>query len=438
MEAVLEELRSLREKVEGMEGASVERHKHRRKHRNRESRRKNGGERHSDRGASRRDRESSKNSRYRHSGERSSHKSDRRTSHKKSSYRSRSPLRRDNKKSDGERYPENSRGTSRQEYDKSRDSCSDPQSYYSDYEEQTDSNFRSSSCQSTLTRSCSTDTVPDSPKNKDENNETKTDDNKENKKEPSKQTIQLLGSDDTEKFGPEIHDSIVEKWTNYLKLGLQKDEKKVLIEKYPTAKNFPMLKAPDLNPEIKELAKGIALKKDSFYIASHTMLSADMNAIALCIDELLTQKEPNIDQIISRLGDSGRLLSGLHHSLSISRRITLTSSIESLDPLVKSVATDCVVDKQLFGEDFAEKYKKAKTLEKTSKELIKAKQGSSSRQPYEKYKQKTNQYDFPRKQNNLNWRGPPKRVSRNQTTYQQGGRNSQHHQQSRNNPKYRR
>lgn len=236
-----------------------------------------------------------------------------------------------------------------------------------------------------------------------------------NVKEPNQETLQLLGNETANKFGPEIHNIIVDIWSKIIKEGISKEEKKVIAEKYPRPSNFTMLKAPDLNAEIKELAKGVALKKDSFNASSQNTLSSGMTAISLVLNDLLTKKEIDMDTIIGRLGNAGRLLSELHHAFSISQRIISIASIEALDPLEKCVAIDCPVANFLFGEDFSERYKQAKALKKSRKEFTK----SRSRQT-ESRKDGTAE-DKSRKSNmNLNWKG-----HKNPNPRQQGGQKYQ-------------
>lgn len=64
--------------------------------------------------------------------------------------------------------------------------------------------------------------------------------------------------------------------------------------------------------------------------------------------------------------DAGRLLSDLHHLLSVARRGFFTTG---LNKTVKNLADRAVIDTYLFGETFGEQLRAAKAIEKTGREL---------------------------------------------------------------------
>ena len=66
------------------------------------------------------------------------------------------------------------------------------------------------------------------------------------------------------------------------------------------------------------------------------------------------------------LTDSARLLCDLHHGISKTRQSFITPS---LNVSIRPAAYSCVADSLLFGENFREKVRNAKTIERCSKEL---------------------------------------------------------------------
>ncbi|XP_033222661.1 arginine/serine-rich coiled-coil protein 2-like [Belonocnema kinseyi] len=143
------------------------------------------------------------------------------------------------------------------------------------------------------------------------------------------EAMNLLAGVKTVVSGPQIHTSLAEMWTKILKSGLLKEERKELQEKYPTTVNCPMLQAPILNLEVKSI-DSMAMKKDNYQVSAQPQLSTGVEAIGLCLTEILKKEkeltdEPslNLSHLLRLLGDSGRLLTHMHYRMSCTKPILI-------------------------------------------------------------------------------------------------------------------
>ncbi|XP_066590167.1 uncharacterized protein [Prorops nasuta] len=228
-----------------------------------------------------------------------------------------------------------------------------------------------------------------------------------------RETRKRLGDDPTKdrKIGPDIHAAVAERWQKILKGGLPKELKKDLQEKYPTIGNCQLTRAPKLNPEIKSALSSIGIKKDSYQVQAQNQLGTGINAIGAALTEVLTaeqSKDLTIDtsKFIEKLGDAGRILSDLHYGMSKTRKSFI---IPGLNPIIKHIADESVVDTMLFGENLAEKLKAAKTMERSSKDLEKKKKNSSMewRNDYRSYQGSNSRSgDYRHQTSKLNWKRP--------------------------------
>ena len=76
----------------------------------------------------------------------------------------------------------------------------------------------------------------------------------------------LLGEEpDSAVSGPPIHQLLAEKWAKILHECLPKEKRELLLKSYPELENFPLLKAPALNPEMKVIMGSSAVRRDNFH-----------------------------------------------------------------------------------------------------------------------------------------------------------------------------
>ncbi|CAG9761305.1 unnamed protein product [Ceutorhynchus assimilis] len=166
------------------------------------------------------------------------------------------------------------------------------------------------------------------------------------------------------KHGYEAHVVLKKRWEEILSGGLGKEEREALKEKYPIPNNIPTLKSPAINLEIKKAVPSITIKKDKFLEITQAMLGHGISAIGKGLSSFLTDSN-SLDaknQLISRLSDGAKLLTDVHHNLSLNRRHLVTSS---LNTSIKEVIQGTPVDGLLFGQNLAEKIKAAKEVERS-------------------------------------------------------------------------
>lgn len=245
------------------------------------------------------------------------------------------------------------------------------------------------------------------------------------------ETLVLLGADiNNETKGPDLHIEVTKRWSRILKEGLNKETRQELIKKYPPSNNCPFSSAPTLNPEIKSVLSATSNKKDVYQVLNQSQLSAAINATGIALSQVLECKkssDPENGKLISLLSDSGRILSDLQHSLSITRRAFI---IPGLNPLVKTIADGSKVDTLLFGEDFPDRLKSIQAVERSSKAIARSTTNFKYRAPAANLESRgpSSRSRATGQSNNLNWKGPPSKNSRGARQGGQKSRFSQNHQ----------
>ena len=167
-----------------------------------------------------------------------------------------------------------------------------------------------------------------------------------------------------------------------------------------------------MNGEIKSAIGKILHKKDQYQIAMQSQLGYACSALGTAITKILGNGEGGdttlvLKEVFELLCESGVLMADLHHEFSKTRRAFITPALRQ--KIAHNVAVESKVDTYLYGEQFPEKLKAAKEIERSSKDLLKPERKpdtakGSSRPPFK-----------PR--NDLNFRGPFKR--RNETSSRQ-------------------
>ncbi|CAH1965157.1 unnamed protein product [Acanthoscelides obtectus] len=137
------------------------------------------------------------------------------------------------------------------------------------------------------------------------------------------------------------------------------------MKKYPPPENAHNFGAPKLNAVVKQAIVDSVAKRDSRLSCQQAQVGSGLSAIAIVISDLLKTEGGNAE-LIEKLSDAGRLLSDVHHTLSVSRK---ELAILNLNKEWKETLIDSPVDEWLFGEDLEERLKAAKSLQFSSKQL---------------------------------------------------------------------
>ncbi|XP_074029074.1 uncharacterized protein isoform X2 [Leptinotarsa decemlineata] len=211
--------------------------------------------------------------------------------------------------------------------------------------------------------------------------------------------ISILGCDprDSNSEGPEVHEQIANRWTSVVNCGIDKAERKTLMDKYPIIKNCKSLSAPVLNPELKTIIGENSNRQDMFLARIQDQLGCAISALSGPLNELFCSPTTETNLTLLRLVESAKLLTDLHHSLSLHRRFMI---LPSLKPDIRRIIEDFPIEQLLFGEKFTDKVKNSKDILKSSMDLKMNLPFSKSQPSSSGYQQfKTNPKNFKRTQN---------------------------------------
>lgn len=166
---------------------------------------------------------------------------------------------------------------------------------------------------------------------------------------------------------PLLHAAVASRWTSVLIEGLHEDTKPALIKKYCVPENLPLLKVPQLNPEIRAAISSQILKRDQRLVQKQEQLGACISALGRAVT-LLLEKKGGGDELnhLELLSDAARLLCDYHHTETTIRRELITIN---LNKDLKDTLSEAPVDNFLFGQSLEERIKAAKSLERSCSDL---------------------------------------------------------------------
>lgn len=168
--------------------------------------------------------------------------------------------------------------------------------------------------------------------------------------------------------GPALAADLATRWESYLSSGIDKESRKKLIEQYNVPTNCKYLKAPTLNPEVEALMSPADIKKDKFLTNLQEILGKGITAGGEALTKILAHRDTVDATATQALVDSGKLLTDIFQTLSTHRKY---QTYKYFNVSVQKIATQQNVDASLFGIDFADKCKSAKSIVATAKELQK-------------------------------------------------------------------
>lgn len=127
------------------------------------------------------------------------------------------------------------------------------------------------------------------------------------------------------------------RWSSIIREGLSKDKKLQLLAKYTSPSNFSLLTAQILIRKLRPLS----LVNE---------LAGGISALGQALNHLLDKERAVHDKnvIVTQLSDAGRLFTDTFHSISISRRASITPL---LNKTVKDATANTLVDVVLFGDN---------------------------------------------------------------------------------------
>nr|CAI5829937.1 unnamed protein product [Callosobruchus analis] len=162
-------------------------------------------------------------------------------------------------------------------------------------------------------------------------------------------------------MGPEINDDLAVRWNSYLCQGLDKETWVKLLNSSLTSGNCTMLQGPKLNSEVQAMLSPFELKKDTFLHDLQGNLGKGLGILGYVITDILEKKsDDEVPPHLTKLVKAGQLLCSVHYELSWHRRL---NSNRLFNNKIQKIASNQKIDSLLFGEDFGENSKLAKTLE---------------------------------------------------------------------------
>ncbi|XP_050310842.1 uncharacterized protein LOC126746580 [Anthonomus grandis grandis] len=180
--------------------------------------------------------------------------------------------------------------------------------------------------------------------------------------------LELLGSNvaQVDAGGPEIHNSLVERWSSILIKGLSPEERNSLIGDYPIPTNCDYLNAPKLNDVVAAAISDSATRRDIRLSLLQTQVGAAVTAIGNSLTSLLKEGGEGNKVLVKQLSDAGRLLADLFHSESLSRRDLITMY---LNKDIKETLDKSAITSFLFGDNLEERIKSSKNILRSSQDL---------------------------------------------------------------------
>ncbi|KAJ8708397.1 hypothetical protein PYW07_010522 [Mythimna separata] len=204
--------------------------------------------------------------------------------------------------------------------------------------------------------------------------------------------LDILGADPTtdKKYGKEINKELSIRLQHWTTMGITKEQRKELKEKYLTPENAKLIDPPELNAEIKAAVSDIITKRDKAIENKQKLLTLAISSLGEGITLLLSDKEKNT-ALLKLLMDATRIICDCQHADSVTRRNFLLNAVKKE---LREQLQNSKIDTLLFGENLAETIKTAKSINKS---------GTDLKQPPQK---PPNKKFAAMPSRNLNWRNP--------------------------------
>lgn len=178
-----------------------------------------------------------------------------------------------------------------------------------------------------------------------------------------------MGADPSvsESIGIALDSKLASRWSSYLTVGLDKDMKAGVFEKWAIPDNLKSLKPPRINDEIKLLASTDDLKKDSYLEHIQLCVGKGLSAFGAAFTILLQNpSQGETIKVLEPLADAAKLFSHCHFLLSTHRRHELEPR---LNTDMRKVAREGKVEDELFGPDLSTRCKSVQVMRKASLDM---------------------------------------------------------------------
>ncbi|XP_039313793.1 uncharacterized protein LOC120359642 [Solenopsis invicta] len=188
-------------------------------------------------------------------------------------------------------------------------------------------------------------------------------------------TKELFGSDLVQEELAPWNELVTHRWRDLARKGLPAEQRDPLLKKYAPGEAVAFLKAPMLNQECKVALKNNSIvKRDNYNNMNQNQVGAALCALGEAISDFLrpdTQRSlcPEARLAVAKVNEGAQILADLHYRLSLARRAQIAPT---LNLTAKATIDTIPVDDFLFGASFGEEIKKVASMEKSSRDIIKA------------------------------------------------------------------
>lgn len=176
--------------------------------------------------------------------------------------------------------------------------------------------------------------------------------------------MEILGDDPSasKELSINFNTELQTRWKKWMQNGVSEEDKKALLEKYPTKRDF-YTHAPKVNLEIGSLMSDIATKRGKHFEETRNSVGSAISALGGPLTMILDDPEDSInaEELTKYLRDVGKLLTDVYHQQTIARKSFITPVMnKSIKPTLNATKAD----EWLFGQKFYDQVKEAKTVEK--------------------------------------------------------------------------
>lgn len=156
-------------------------------------------------------------------------------------------------------------------------------------------------------------------------------------------------------------------WSGIIDNGIDQDERKNLISKYPIPTNVRRLKAPLLNEIIMKATSESVVKRDARLADLQNQLAAGISAIGGVIDSMLYEERGGGNRAhLQALCDAGRLLTDVLNMETTARKRLVSYN---LDKNIKDTLISSPTNEFLFGSDLDKRVEASKQLDRSVRNI---------------------------------------------------------------------
>ncbi|KAL4704930.1 hypothetical protein ACJJTC_009288 [Scirpophaga incertulas] len=182
-----------------------------------------------------------------------------------------------------------------------------------------------------------------------------------------KDIMDILGCDPTidTKYGKDINSDLAIRLQHYSTVGITKEGRKDLCEKYLIPSNCKLIDAPLLNAEIKAALTDIVAKRDKYIENRQKQLATTLSCLSEALS-LLFSASTKDTKLIKLIMDATRNLCDCQYNDSVTRRNFILSTLKKD---MKEQLQNTKLSNFLFGDNLLETIKAAKAINRSGADL---------------------------------------------------------------------